>query len=100
MAGLALGQGKALLLGLNKSDAMPGGQGAVEELRGAVADALDARFLAAGRLPVLALSATQRQGLGRLLDEVVEAYGKWNTRCARARAHAHCVHLDGTLPCR
>lgn len=46
-----------------------------------VAELLEQRFLQAGRLPVVALSALQGQGSQQLLDAVTDAYSKWNKRC-------------------
>jgi GTP-binding protein len=80
LAGLALTQGKALIIGLNKADAVSGGPAAAEALREQVAELLEGRFLQAGRLPVVALSALQGQGAGALLDAAADAYSKWNKR--------------------
>lgn len=80
IASLAINHGKALIIGLNKSDAVPGGQAAAAALREQVADMLDRRFIGAGRLPVIEMSAVSGAGAQQLLDEVVAAYGKWNKR--------------------
>jgi GTP-binding protein len=80
MASLALSQGKALVIALNKADAIPGGLTAAVELRDKVAEVLETRFLQAGRLPVLSLSALQGTGAQELLDAVLTAYTKWNKR--------------------
>lgn len=80
IAGLALSQGKALVIGLNKADAVPGGATAAEALREQVAELLEQKFLAAGRLPVVALSGLQGDGAEQLLDAVVQSYSKWNKR--------------------
>lgn len=45
-----------------------------------MADLLEDKFLPAGRLPVLLMSAQQGEGTQQLLDVVVEAYSKWNKR--------------------
>jgi GTP-binding protein len=80
LAGLALTQGKALVIGLNKADAVLGGPAAAEALREQVAELLEGRFLQAGRLPVVVLSALRGQGAGPLLDAAADAYSKWNKR--------------------
>ena len=41
---------------------------------------LDRRFLAAGRLPVVSLSALEGSGAEQLMDAVIEAYNNWNRR--------------------
>uniref|UniRef100_A0A383WHR0 GTPase Der n=1 Tax=Tetradesmus obliquus TaxID=3088 RepID=A0A383WHR0_TETOB len=100
LAGLALQQGKALVIGLNKADAVPGGAAAAEALREQVAEALEARFLQAGRLPVVALSALQGQGSEALLAAVADAYSKWNKRVSshklRASLAKHALRFYGT----
>ncbi|WIA32751.1 hypothetical protein OEZ86_005936 [Tetradesmus obliquus] len=100
LAGLALQQGKALVIGLNKADAVPGGAAAAEALREQVAEALEARFLQAGQLPVVALSALQGQGSEALLEAVADAYSKWNKRVSshklRASLAKHVLRFYGT----
>lgn len=100
LAGLALQQGKALVIGLNKADAVPGGAAAAEALREQVAEALEARFLQAGRLPVVALSALQGQGSEALLAAVADAYSKWNKRVSshklRVSLAKHALRFYGT----
>jgi GTP-binding protein len=80
LADMALTQGKALILALNKSDAVPGGAAAAKELQDQVAELLEDRFLPAGRPPVVLLSAQQNKGTDKLLDAVVDAYSKWNKK--------------------
>lgn len=80
LAGMALSQGKALIVALNKADAVPGGPAAAEDLREEVVGLLEDRFLEAGRLPVVLLSALQGQGTDQVLDAVVGAYSKWNKK--------------------
>jgi GTP-binding protein len=80
LADMAIRQGKALILALNKSDAVPGGAAAAKQLQGEVADLLEDMFLPAGRLPVVLLSARHNQGMAELLDAVVDAYSKWNRK--------------------
>ncbi|KAF6253477.1 hypothetical protein COO60DRAFT_1643110 [Scenedesmus sp. NREL 46B-D3] len=99
LAGLALAQGKALVIGLNKADAVPGGPAAAEALREQVAELLEERFLQAGRLPVVALSGLQGLGAGQLLDAVADAYSKWNKRVSayklRASLAKHALRFYG-----
>lgn len=45
-----------------------------------VAELLEERFLPAGRLPVVLLSAKEGRGTGGLLDAVTDAYSKWNKK--------------------
>eukprot|EP00775_Hariotina_reticulata_P006377 gene6377-6609_t len=100
MANLALSQGKALVVALNKADAIPGGLTAAAELRDKVAEVLEARFLQAGRLPVLSLSALQGVGAQQLLDTVLNAYDKWNKRVSSYRLRSniakHSLRFYGT----
>jgi GTP-binding protein len=77
---MVIDQGKALVVALNKSDAVPGGQAAAADLQAQVAELLEDRFLPAGRLPVLLLSAQQNTGTDVLLDAVADAYAKWNRK--------------------
>ncbi|KAF8067139.1 der [Scenedesmus sp. PABB004] len=88
LAGLALAQGKALVVGLNKADAVPGGARGAEALRERVTELLEARFLPAGRLPVLGLSALTGDGAAALLDAAVAAYAAWNRRVSSWRLRA------------
>lgn len=80
LAGMALAQGKALIVALNKADAVQGGPAAAEDLREEVVGLLEDKFLEAGRLPVLLLSALQGQGTDAVMDAVVGAYSKWNKK--------------------
>lgn len=80
LAGMALTQGKALVVALNKADAVPGGPAAAEGLREEVVGLLEDRFLEAGRLPVVLLSALKGLGTDQVLDAVVGAYSKWNKK--------------------
>ncbi len=43
---------------------------------------LSERFVDAGQLPVVPLSAAEGRGVGQLMPEVVQLYRAWNTRCA------------------
>ena len=80
LAASAVGEGKALVIALNKIDAVEGGPKAAEQLREAVVGKLEERFLEAGRLGVLGVSATQGVGTQELMDWVVDAYDRWNKR--------------------
>lgn len=80
LADMAITQGKALVIAINKSDAVPGGPAVAQDLQTQVAQLLEDRFLPAGRLPVLLMSAQEGEGTRELLDAVVGAYTKWNTR--------------------
>lgn len=80
LAGMVIDQGKALVVALNKSDAVPGGAAAAADLQEQVAELLEDKFLPAGRLPVLLLSAQQNQGTDVLLETVADAYARWNRK--------------------
>lgn len=77
---MAISEGKALIIALNKIDAMPGGAKAAEALRSALATALHAKFTEAGEIPVVAVSAQEGAGAEGLMDDVLNAYVKWNRR--------------------
>lgn len=80
LAGMVIDQGKVLVVALNKSDAVPGGAAAATDLQEQVAELLEDRFLPAGRLPVLLLSAQQNHGTKVLLETVADAYARWNKK--------------------
>jgi predicted GTPase len=78
LAGLALEEGRALVICANKLDALtPEDQHTfVDTLTGLIQE----RFLDAGRLPVVGLSALTGKGLDHLLPVVQQAFESWNKR--------------------
>eukprot|EP00798_Chlamydomonas_sp_ICE-L_P014254 gene14254-20228_t len=76
LAGLAISEGKAMLIAANKMDTLT-----AEERRiymEALTSALEERFLEAGRLPVLDMSALSGKGVDELLPMVQRSFNAWN----------------------
>ncbi len=78
LAGTALREGKALVVAINKMDTLSPKQQAtvLDGLRAA----LNSRFLTAGQLPVVGMSAKEGDGVEALMDAVTDSYAKWNKR--------------------
>ena len=81
IARLVLDEGRALVLALNKWDAVPDRAGALAQMR----DRLESSLPQARGLATVTLSALHRQGLDALLDTVIRTHTLWNRRIATAR---------------
>lgn len=78
LAGLALAEGRALVICANKLDALtPEDQKTFVDT---LTNSIQERFLDAGRLPVVGMSALTGKGLDRLLPTVQQAFESWNKR--------------------
>ena len=81
IARLVLDEGRALVLALNKWDAVPDRSGALAQMR----DRLESSLPQARGLSTVTLSALHRQGLDALLDAVIRTHTLWNRRISTAR---------------
>ena len=81
IARLVLDEGRALVLALNKWDAVTDRAGALAQMR----DRLETSLPQARGLATVTLSALHRQGLEPLLDAVVRTHGLWNRRISTSK---------------
>jgi len=81
LADLAASEGRAVVIGLNKSDLMPDREGVRRELETAIEEALP-QIRGVSIVPM-----TGRTGAGtdRLMDAVLKAYERWNKRVPTAQ---------------
>lgn len=79
LAGLVLSEGRALVVVANKLDTLPPQHRAT--YLGTLRSALEERFLEAGQLPIIGMSALTSKGVEDLLPVVQRAYDRWNRRC-------------------
>lgn len=76
IASLVVDEGRALVIALNKWDALPNPQETLEAYHGAIGITLSQ----AKGVPVVPLSALTGRGVERLMPVVLEAYDRWNIR--------------------
>jgi GTP-binding protein len=69
-------EGRALVIGINKSDIVESGAGAVRKLR----EQVDHLLPQVKGAPVVPVSALTGQGLDRLMQAVIDAHSVWNRR--------------------
>ena len=81
IARLVLDEGRALVLALNKWDAVTDRAAALQQMR----DRLETSLPQARGLATVTLSALHRQGLEPLLDAVVRTHGLWNRRISTSK---------------
>ncbi len=81
IARLVLDEGRALVLALNKWDAVSDRPAALAQMR----DRLETSLPQARGLATVTLSALHHQGLEPLLDAVVRTHGLWNRRIGTAK---------------
>ena len=81
IARLVLDEGRALVLALNKWDAVTNRAEALQQMR----DRLETSLPQARGLATVTLSALHRQGLEPLLDAVVRTHGLWNRRISTSK---------------
>ncbi|MEW5303362.1 MAG: hypothetical protein WDW36_006063 [Sanguina aurantia] len=98
LAGAALEEGKALVIAANKMDILK-----PEERRLFVTtlkEKLQERFLVAGELPVVEISALSGAGMEKLMPQIMESYNTWNKRVSTGRLNRFvrklAVRLTGT----
>lgn len=73
-----LEEGRALLIAINKWDAVSDRTGALSRLK----DRLETSLPQARGIPTVTISALHRRNLGRLMDAVLSLYEVWNRRVA------------------
>ena len=76
LARMVVEEGRALVIGVNKWDAVKDKKGAVQKL----ADRLEASLAQIKGIPVVAFSAAKGQGVEKLMPTVLQAHKLWNTR--------------------
>ena len=81
IARLVLDEGRALVIAVNKWDAVADRTAALGHLR----DRLETSLPQARGLFTVTISALRKQGLEPLLDAVLKAYGLWNRRISTAK---------------
>ena len=81
IARLVLDEGRALLIALNKWDAVTDRQAALQHVR----DRLETSLPQARGIATVTVSALNRQGLETLLDAVVRVHGLWNRRIGTSK---------------
>lgn len=80
IADLVVKEGRALVVGMNKSDLVDPGMLAPRKLR----EEADHWLPQAKGMPIVAVSGLTGQGLDRLMDAVVQIYAVWNRRVPTA----------------
>jgi len=81
IANLALDQGKALVVGVNKWDLVD----TPEETRQEIAFRLKHRLSQVPDIPCLMFSSKTGRGLNRLMPVITETFGRWSTRISTAK---------------
>ncbi|MEI8393394.1 MAG: ribosome biogenesis GTPase Der [Rhodospirillaceae bacterium] len=81
IARLVLDEGRALIIALNKWDAVIDHKAALARVR----DRLDSSLPQARGIPTVTISALRQQGLEPLLDAVIRTHGLWNRRVTTAK---------------
>jgi GTP-binding protein len=76
IASLAIDEGRALVIAVNKWDLVSGPQRKMKELKEAVAE----RLAQAPGVPLVFISALAARGLDKLMAAVLAAYATWNRR--------------------
>jgi GTP-binding protein len=76
LARMVVEEGRALVIGVNKWDAVKDKKGAVKKL----ADRLEASLAQIKGIPVVSFSASTGQGVDKLMPAVLQTYKLWNTR--------------------
>ncbi|KAG2495740.1 hypothetical protein HYH03_006338 [Edaphochlamys debaryana] len=92
LAGSVLREGKALVLVANKADALSAQQR--KTYLQALRRNLSERFLEAGTLPVVEVSARSGQGVEGVMPAVAGAYAAWNRRVTTARLNRFVRRLS------
>ncbi|GIL43204.1 hypothetical protein Vafri_1009 [Volvox africanus] len=92
LASHVLREGKALILVANKMDVLTQQQRAL--YRKSLREHLSQRFLEAGQLPVVEVSARDGLGLDAIMPVVAEAYQAWNKRIGTARLNNFIAKLS------
>ncbi|GLC35718.1 hypothetical protein PLESTB_000487100 [Pleodorina starrii] len=95
LASHVIREGKALVLVANKVDALSRQQRALysKSLR----QHLSERFLEAGQLPLVEVSAREGSGVEGVMPLVAEAYEAWNKRVGTARLNALVAKLSARM---
>ncbi|MCB1834993.1 MAG: GTP-binding protein, partial [Geminicoccaceae bacterium] len=81
IANLALDEGRALVIGINKWDLVDDGKEVLAEIR----HRLKHRMSQVPDLPFVTFSVTTGRGLKKLLPTIVEVHDRWSTRITTAR---------------
>ncbi|MEZ5826329.1 MAG: ribosome biogenesis GTPase Der [Geminicoccaceae bacterium] len=81
IANLALDEGRALVVGINKWDLVEDGKEVLDEIR----HRLKHRMSQVPDLPFVTFSVATGRGLNRLLPTIVETHDRWATRITTAR---------------
>jgi GTP-binding protein len=81
IARLIADEGRAIVIGANKWDAVDNKQVAA----GKIADRLQTSLAQLRGVPVIQMSGLYKRGLGKLLAAADEMYGLWNTRISTGR---------------
>jgi GTP-binding protein len=76
IASLAIDEGRALVIAVNKWDLVGGPQKKMKELKEAAAE----RLAQVPGVPLIAISALAERGLDKLMEAVLAAYKTWNRR--------------------
>ncbi|MDP9195583.1 MAG: ribosome biogenesis GTPase Der, partial [Pseudomonadota bacterium] len=81
IARMVIDEGRALVIAVNKWDAIEDKTAALKRLK----DRLESALAQARGVPALTISALKNRKLDNLLDAVLEVYDLWNTRIPTAR---------------
>ena len=94
IARMVVDEGRALVIGVNKWDAVEGRSAALRR----VTDRLQRSLPQVRGVPVITLSALHGRNLDRLLDAVLQAYRVWNRRLGTADLNRWLAAVTETHP--
>jgi GTP-binding protein len=94
IARMVVDEGRALVIAVNKWDAIPDKQAALRQ----VEDKLQAQLAQAKGVAVVPISALRGQRLDRLMEAVVAAYEVWNRRVTTAQLNRWLQHMTDQHP--
>jgi GTP-binding protein len=89
IARLIADEGRALVIGANKWDAVDNKQAATAR----ISDRLQTSLAQLRGVPVVQMSGLHKRGLGKLLGAADEMYGLWNTRISTGRLNRWLEHM-------
>jgi len=94
IAETVLKEGRALVIALNKWDAVTSPQSVLKELRGRMTESLQQ----VKKIPVIPVSAKNGIAMDRLMDEVFHMYALWNKRVPTHKLNAFLEELKQAHP--
>lgn len=94
IAAHVIDEGRALVIAINKWDAVENRQEALDRLR----DRLNASLTQVQKVPTVTISALKGQKLDTLMDAVLNIYGVWNQRVSTGRLNRWLAGMEQSHP--